>query len=434
VLFGRAPALTAPCFGDTFQVVPKLPACILLNFLSALFLAEIEMTSCKLSTLMTGKLSTLIVGDGNFSFACALVRLGKLPHPPCELTATSYDSKETLIEKYGDRAARNVEGLEMEGCRVMCGVDATNLSASFSPERTFDTIIFQHPLIDRNDRYVKAQAGEMSAKEDYIIANRLLILDFLLSAKQLLQEPDGEIKVTVKQVHPYTLWRVARLQEYAGGLVLKRVEAFKNKDYPGKNFYEVFLGQSYWKLTTALRHQNSAGYETMNVEMNHAFPSETATTFIFGLPQSSCGVEQLDIGTISQVPRGKVCVGSKIYTKYMHASRGCFVHRCTEVEIRRTLRDEIEESPIEFMIHRCTEVEIRRTLRDEIEESPIEFMKLPNTEYVLWGDAYKFNQKTFLNWERRTRIFNVFSFLNAFSGEGMCTHGTTYSIPLLALQ
>jgi hypothetical protein len=98
------------------------------------------------------------------------------------------------------------------------------------------------------------------------------------------------------------------------------------------------------------------------------------------------------------------------------------------------LRDEIEESPIEFMIHRCTEVEIRRTLRDEIEESPIEFMKLPNTECVLWGDAYKFNQKTFLNWERRTRIFNVFSFLNAFSGEGMCTHGTTYSIPLLALQ
>jgi hypothetical protein len=384
VLFGRAPALTAPCFGDTFQVAPNLPACILLNFLSALFLAEIEMT-CKLSTLMTGKLSTLIVGDGNFSFSCALVRLGKLPHPPCELTATSYDSKETLIEKYGDRAARNVEGLEMEGCRVMCGVDATNLSATFSPERTFDTIIFQHPLIDRNDRYVKAQAGEMSAKEDYIIANRLLILDFLLSAKQLLQEPDGEIKVTVKQVHPYTLWRVASLQEYAGGLALKRVEAFKNKDYPGKNFYEVFLDQFYWKLTTALRHQSSAGYETMNVEMNHAFPSETATTFIFGLPQSSCGVEQLDIGTISQVPRGKVCVGSKIYTKYMHASRGCFVHRCTEVEIRRTLRDEIEESPIEFM-------------------------KLPNTEYVLWGDAYKFNQKTFLKWERRTRIFNVFSF------------------------
>jgi hypothetical protein len=47
----------------------------------------------------------------------------------------------------------------------------------------------------------------MSAKEDYIIANRLLVLDFLLSAQKFLREPEGEIKVTVKDVHPYTLWR-----------------------------------------------------------------------------------------------------------------------------------------------------------------------------------------------------------------------------------
>ena len=47
----------------------------------------------------------------------------------------------------------------------------------------------------------------MSAKEDYIIANRLLVLDFLLSAQHFLAEPEGEIKVTVKDVHPYTLWR-----------------------------------------------------------------------------------------------------------------------------------------------------------------------------------------------------------------------------------
>ena len=34
-------------------------------------------------------------------------------------------------------------------------------------------------------------AGEMGAKEDYIIANRLLVLDFLLSAERLLNHPDG---------------------------------------------------------------------------------------------------------------------------------------------------------------------------------------------------------------------------------------------------
>jgi len=31
----------------------------------------------------------------------------------------------------------------------------------------------------------------MHAKEDYIIANRLLVLNFLLSAPHLLKQPDG---------------------------------------------------------------------------------------------------------------------------------------------------------------------------------------------------------------------------------------------------
>ena len=100
-------------------------------------------------------MSTLIVGDGNFSFACALIRVGKLPHAPCKLVATSYDTKEVLITKYGEHAAKNVRELEGCGCRVMCGVDATNLAAWFPPEYTFDAIIFQHPLLDANDRREK---------------------------------------------------------------------------------------------------------------------------------------------------------------------------------------------------------------------------------------------------------------------------------------
>ena len=48
----------------------------------------------KLASLL---MSTLIVGDGNFSFACALLRVGKLPHAASGLTATSYDSKEVGV-------------------------------------------------------------------------------------------------------------------------------------------------------------------------------------------------------------------------------------------------------------------------------------------------------------------------------------------------
>jgi hypothetical protein len=81
-----------------------------------------------------------------------------------------------LLSKYGKHAASNVEELEKAGCRVLCNVDATNLQSTFSAERSFDSIIFQHPLIDANDRREKAHAGMMGAKEDYIIANRLLVV------------------------------------------------------------------------------------------------------------------------------------------------------------------------------------------------------------------------------------------------------------------
>ncbi len=88
--------------------------------------------------------------------------------------------------------------------------------------------------------------------------------------------------MTVKQVHPYTLWRVARLDLYAAPLVLKRKETFRNEDYPG--------------------------YETMNVETNFAFPSESATTYVFGFKESMDEEEtlsELDKLAFSQLPRGK---------------------------------------------------------------------------------------------------------------------------------
>ena len=167
-----------------------------------------------------------------------------------------------------------------------------NAAASFSPGSEFDTIIFQHPLIDANDRRTKAHAGEMAAKEDYIIANRLLVFDFLLSALTLLRRPDGEIKVTVKDVHPYTLWRLGLLAQYAPPLVLKRKEAFINTDYPG--------------------------YETLNVESDNAFPSEKATCYVYGFPQSTNGHQDLDPLQMAQIPRGKgdICQHMRAYLPF----------------------------------------------------------------------------------------------------------------------
>ena len=49
---------------------------------------------------------------------------------------------------YGTQALNNVNELVGQGCRVEHEVDASKLSASFPPEPTFDTVIFQHPILD----------------------------------------------------------------------------------------------------------------------------------------------------------------------------------------------------------------------------------------------------------------------------------------------
>eukprot|EP00802_Teleaulax_amphioxeia_P005908 Tamp_05912.p1 GENE.Tamp_05912~~Tamp_05912.p1 ORF type:complete len:437 (+),score=53.14 Tamp_05912:264-1574(+) len=219
----------------------------------------------------------LIVGDGDFSFARALA---KVSGSPSDLIATSLDSRESLLAKYGRQAGNNVQWLAAQGCRVEHGVDATSLALSLPPdEREFSAVIFQHPILDihlheqiqpnlmgsfglsdRECDAIWALSGDMSTRDGYIIGNRLLLLDFLLSAQPLLTTPDGEVKITIKDVPPYSQWRVADLELYSP-LVLKRTETFCNDDYPG--------------------------YETLQVQKRTPFPSGLSTTYVFGFPDSA---------------------------------------------------------------------------------------------------------------------------------------------------
>lgn len=228
------------------------------------------------------KHTVLVVGDGNFSYSRALAAniAKRLSRAASVLTATSLDSREALLGKYGPQALSNVDELVRQGCQVEHGVDASRLSASFPPEPTFDTVIFQHPILDihlfgktcanllitadsdlrdKEREAIRSLLARTSTRDGYIILNRLLILDFLVSAEPLLNE-QGEIKVTVKNVPPYTLWNVGELATYASPLVLKRQECFNKHEFPG--------------------------YETMQVQKNTPFPSEVSTTFVFGLPHT----------------------------------------------------------------------------------------------------------------------------------------------------
>ncbi|KAJ7070668.1 hypothetical protein C8F01DRAFT_1107279 [Mycena amicta] len=185
----------------------------------------------------------LLVGEGNFSFALALVRSPppiepSLQHlPSINVTATAYDTEEECYGKYPE-AVDIVRELREAGAEVLFGVDATQLSrVSAFKGRTWDKIVWNFP-----------HAGKGIADQDRnILTNQLLVLGFLRSAsgflvkgpipnimaskrrKRSLDEDDddaaqksdaeetrevserGRILITLRNVVPYTEWDVPRL-------------------------------------------------------------------------------------------------------------------------------------------------------------------------------------------------------------------------------
>ncbi|GBE77526.1 hypothetical protein BKA93DRAFT_254447 [Sparassis latifolia] len=190
----------------------------------------------------------LLVGEGNFSFARALVF-----HPPSSLvylpaanvTATAYDSEEDCYAKYPD-AADIVSALRDKGVEVVFGVDATRLEKCAALRgRKWNRVVWNFP-----------HAGKGITDQDRnILTNQLLVMEFLRSAANILttgmipsvmqsrkrkQEADdeedeaeednasqggvhadgigssnaktrGTILITLRNVPPYTLWDVPKL-------------------------------------------------------------------------------------------------------------------------------------------------------------------------------------------------------------------------------
>ncbi|TFK70440.1 hypothetical protein BDN72DRAFT_896446 [Pluteus cervinus] len=125
----------------------------------------------------------LLVGEGDFSFARALVvdppsgsELSYLP--PGNITATAYDSEVECYEKY-PRSQEIVETLRQLGVEVLFGVDATRLERLSSLKgRKWDRIVWNFP-----------HAGKGITDQDRnILSNQVLLLGFLRSAAKLLVE------------------------------------------------------------------------------------------------------------------------------------------------------------------------------------------------------------------------------------------------------
>jgi 25S rRNA (uracil2634-N3)-methyltransferase len=239
--------------------------------------------------------TVLLVGEGDFSFALALLR----NYRPAELTATCYDAEEELLHKYpsvratitkltevspstdaGRLVDEEDEWLGFSGpptpssespesqstseehdddpediptksrCRVLYGIDATKLSSAHRKRLTswnpFSKIVFNFPHTGGLSTDVNRQ----------VRANQQLLVGFFNSAKMLLvpspssaighagkgsgskspnerqQIKKGQILVTLFEGEPYSLWNVRDLARHCG---LQVIESFKIpwEAYPG---------------------------------------------------------------------------------------------------------------------------------------------------------------------------------------------------------
>ncbi|KAG6592122.1 hypothetical protein SDJN03_14468, partial [Cucurbita argyrosperma subsp. sororia] len=172
----------------------------------------------------------LLVGEGNFSFS---VCLASFFGTATNVVATSLDSEETLLRKYGSDIKTTLEELKELGCSVMHGVDVMTMSQHpLLCHTLFDRIVFNFP-----------HAGFQYSREHetrQIKLHQNLVIRFLRNAKELLAE-NGEIHITHKISYPYSEWEIELVAEEEDLFLREEVE-FNEGDYPGYVNKKAFVG------------------------------------------------------------------------------------------------------------------------------------------------------------------------------------------------
>lgn len=189
----------------------------------------------------------LLVGEGDLSFALALLRSGACP--AAGLVASTLDSGPELRRLYAPWVRRTLADLEAAGARVVHGVDATRLGeaatlATVDPEGGgFDLVVWNHPHAGFPAR---RRGPGFENDEKWQASHRALVEGFLRAAPAVLRA-GGRVVVSSKSGPPFGDWGIPALGRSAG-LVLAGEEPFPAAAFPtfvnrrgvGKNAAKMF--------------------------------------------------------------------------------------------------------------------------------------------------------------------------------------------------
>lgn len=218
-------------------------------------------------------MAVLTVGDGDFTFSLAMARLlgGKV-------VATSYESKEKLIEVYPG-IKQTIAELESLGVTICYQVDATRLKETLPTTITifqFDRIVWNFPC----SAVTMGQDGQNEEMEK----NKTLVQDFVANSRHLLK-PQGQIHLNHKTKPPFNQWNI---EEVAVETCQDENDTDSpNVYYLGRVVFDRFLFPPYVPRK-ALHHKS--------------FPSHDACTFVFGLDRKgSLATDVIDFDKMSKI-------------------------------------------------------------------------------------------------------------------------------------
>lgn len=172
----------------------------------------------------------LLVGEGDFSFACSIIKGGLVKNNT--LICTGLDSEEEVKTKYPNTAPENLQWLLSQAdsgihVETIFEIDGTKLHntkplSDGNNLGTFDTVIFNFPHCGNS---IKDQHRN-------ILQHQKLMVSFFDSAKKMIKKKGGRIVVTLFEGEPYVSWNIKKLAQSKDLKTLISNE-FKWEAFPG---------------------------------------------------------------------------------------------------------------------------------------------------------------------------------------------------------